>query len=119
MAQAPSADLPTEAELEARARGFLAEWGEAERLAHVEVLYNPRLRTTAGRVWPRRLQIELNPHLLAIVPGRISEVLAHEAAHLVVAVRHGAAAPHGPEWSALMESAGFPPRARHDLLADR
>ena len=81
--------MPAAAELEARARRLFALWGELARLAHIEVIYNARLRTTAGRAFLRRLQIELNPHLLARVPERLDEVLAHEAAHLVVALRHG------------------------------
>jgi predicted SprT family Zn-dependent metalloprotease len=115
----PESALPTGPELEARARRLFDLWGDPERLAHIEVVYNSRLRTTAGRAFPRRLQIELNPHLLARVPERLDEVLAHEAAHLVVALRHGTDAPqHGVQWSALMEAAGHPPRATHDLPVD-
>ena len=110
------AELPEPADLEARARSFFDTWGVLDRLAHVQVVWNRRLRTTAGRSRPRALQIELNPQLLSRVPERIDEVLAHEAAHLATALTHGSRARHhGPEWSNLMEAVGLKPRARHDF----
>ena len=109
--------LPTEEELESRVRELFAAWGALDDgMAHVEVVWNSRLRTTAGRVFMKRLQIQLNPRLLARVPERIDEVLAHEAAHLVTYRRHGSAvSQHGGEWQGLMESAGFAGAATHDF----
>ena len=104
------------AELEARARNLFDTWGVLDRLPHVQVVWNSRLRTTAGRSRPRALQIELNPNLLARVPERIDEVLAHEAAHLATALTHGPRVRHhGPEWTSLMEAVGLEPRARHEF----
>jgi SprT protein len=40
-------------------------------------------------------------------------VLCHEMAHLAVRKLHGRhVRPHGPEWRALLRSAGFEPRSR-------
>ena len=42
----------------------------------------------------------------------LREIISHEAAHVVVWDQSGhAARPHGPEWAALMRTAGFEPRA--------
>jgi SprT protein len=52
-------------------------------------------------------------------------VLCHELAHLAVHRLHGRSAkPHGPEWRALMQAAGYPPvtslcRVVTDQSADR
>jgi predicted SprT family Zn-dependent metalloprotease len=109
-------DLPDEEDLEARARELFTLWGVVDRLAHIEVLWNGRLRTTAGRAHLRTIQIHLNPRLLARVPDRIDEVLTHEAAHLAVALIHGLdARHHGPEWAALMAAAGHEAKRTHDF----
>ncbi len=108
--------LPDEEELEARARELFSLWGVIDRLAHVEVLWNRRLRTSAGRAHLRTIQIHLNPRLLSRVPERIDEVLTHEAAHLAVALVHGRRARHhGPEWVALMTAAGHDANRTHDF----
>lgn len=80
----------------------------------------------------RKLQIRTNKRLMAIVSrcdasqGLIEisskvasrsarmqrEILCHEAAYLVVWARHRrSATPHGPEWRALVQQAGFDARA--------
>ncbi len=116
---APPPALPSEARLEARACEFFATWGLLDRLAHVEVIWNRRLRTTAGRALPKRLQIQLNPRLLARVPAQLDEVLAHEAAHLATALVHGVGVPpHGPQWADFMAQLGLPPRTTHDFPVD-
>ena len=102
--------------LETRARELFTLWGVIDRLAHVEVIWNRRLRTTAGRAHLSTIQIHLNPRLLARVPERIDEVLTHEAAHLATALVHGRNAQHhGPEWRALMEQAGHDASRTHDF----
>ncbi|MCB9888474.1 MAG: SprT-like domain-containing protein [Planctomycetes bacterium] len=115
MASRPDA-LPDESTLEARARRLFAAWDCLEQLGHVEVWWNPRLRTTAGRAIPLKLRIELNPTLLARAVDRIDEVLAHEAAHLAATLRYGRRIrAHGPEWAGLLAQAGWPVRVTHDL----
>lgn len=66
----------------------------------VNVVWNPRMRTTAGRArWPDRT-IELNPRLRAITPDQQWHTLRHELAHLIAYERAGRRAiqAHGPEW---------------------
>lgn len=100
--------------------GFFEVWGLLDRLAHTEVRWNPRLRTSAGRCLPKRLQIELNPALLARAPERIDEVLAHEAAHLATSLVYGfGVRPHGREWREFMAQLGLPARVTHDLPVHR
>ena len=120
MSRTPEPTLPTEEELEAKACAFFEAWGLLDRLAHVEVRWNPRLRTSAGRCLPKRLQIELNPWLMARVPDRIDEVLAHEAAHLATSLVHGfRVRPHGQEWAGYMAKLGLPPRVTHNFPVER
>ena len=120
MNKSPEDSLPTEDQLEGRLSAFFEVWGLLDRLAHTEVRWNPRLRTSAGRCLPKRLQIELNPGLLAGAPERIDEVLAHEAAHLATSLVHGfGVRPHGREWAGFMAQLGFPPRVTHDLVVRR
>ena len=107
--------LPSEEELEARARECFTQWGVIDLLAHIEVVWNRRLSTSAGRAHPRRLQIHLNPRLLARVPERVDEVLVHEAAHLATALLHPGSSHHGSEWANLMQQAGHEPKRTHDF----
>ncbi len=102
--------------LHAQAAEFLRLWQGTGALPKLEIQWNSRLRTTAGRALLQSQQLQLNPHLLGGKPENQAEVLAHELAHLLVFARHGAKARHhGPEWAALMQQAGFQPRARHEL----
>ena len=111
--------LPSSESLEARACEFFRAWGVLDRLAHVEVVFNSRLQTTAGRARLRRLQIELNPHLLERFPKAIDRVLAHEAAHLATWLVHGEdVAQHGSEWRAMMRAIGQSADVTHDLPVD-
>lgn len=120
MSTTPDTGLPSEKLLEAKVCGFFETWGLLDRLAHVEVRWNPRLRSSAGRCLPKRLQIELNPRLLARDPGQIEVVLAHEAAHLATSLVHGFdVAPHGEEWVGFMTALGLPPRVTHDIPVAR
>ena len=53
------------------------------------------------------------------VPRFAVEVLCHELAHVAAYELHGRRhRPHGPEWAALMQAAGFEPRARARLTHD-
>jgi len=109
--------LPPADELETKARGLMAGWGAA--CEPLSVVWNRRLRTSAGRALPRKGRIELNPDLLAKAPERIEAILAHEAAHLAAYRLHGPRIrPHGREWAELLRSAGHPPHVTHDLPVD-
>lgn len=90
----------------------------------VEVHWNVRMVTTAGRAsWPDRL-IELNPRLKGLDEAvlqrgdPILRTLRHELAHLVAYERAGRRAirPHGPEWAAACIELGIPGEPACHLL---
>ncbi len=84
--------------------------------------WNPRLRTTAGRAFPRGGRVELNPNLLAVRCGTLAfdAVMVHEAAHLAVHRLLGPnLPPHGEGWRGLVREAGFEPTVHHGLIEGR
>jgi SprT protein len=86
--------------LETEAREILSSLG-AERLgASLQVEWNPRLRTCAGRADFRHKLISLNPRLSEHGSAEIDRTLRHELAHLLAQFRVGRRriSPHGPEW---------------------
>ncbi len=92
--------------------------GLEELSARVEVEWNPRMRSTAGRAtWPKAL-IELNTRLPDISQDEVRRTLLHELAHLVAYERagHGNLQAHGPEWQRACRELGIPgERATHRL----
>lgn len=90
-------------------------WGALDLTTATSWIWNPRLRTTAGRAVFIDMLIELNPLLLARHPDQVEPLLVHEAAHLVVQRLHGRQPPHGDYWKAYMRKAGHSTRATHDL----
>lgn len=100
-------------ELSSRSLRQLARLWAAPELLQARLEWSPRLRRSLGRVAIDAKTVRLNPLLKDASVELLREVLCHELAHLVVAWRHGASArPHGPEWRALMEKAGWTPRVR-------
>ncbi|MCW1887792.1 SprT-like domain-containing protein [Luteolibacter flavescens] len=113
-AAAPSPDRRQPAKVD----GGLTEWcrEKAEFLdlpelaRRVQVSWNARMQTTAGRAWwPDRL-IELNPKLKEQAQEEIWRTLRHELAHLVAYERAGRRRieAHGPEWRAACAELGIP-----------
>lgn len=85
--------------LEEQARQLLQR--HSPRLAeHVTVVWNPRMRTSAGLASYRRCQVILNPALKKISEAEVDKTLRHELAHLLACDRAGRKriAPHGHEW---------------------
>ncbi|MBT8038490.1 MAG: SprT-like domain-containing protein [Verrucomicrobiae bacterium] len=84
----------------------------------VVVVWNARMRTTAGRAfWPEG-KIELNPKLMDVAPGEVRGTLLHELAHLVAYARAGRRriAAHGAEWRQACVDLGIAgERATHSL----
>lgn len=106
--------LPPPTELERRARELFQLWRVVDTAVQVE--WNPRLSTTAGRAFVRQGRVELNPHLLQRAPEQLTTVLTHEVAHLAAARLFGAnVAAHGRHWRSLMALAGQPPAITHDI----
>ncbi|MCA8964083.1 MAG: SprT-like domain-containing protein [Planctomycetes bacterium] len=107
-------DLPSAEELQRRAAQLLADWRVPD--AAIDVAWNDRLKTSAGRAFVRHGRIELNPHLLGRAPEQVQMVLTHEAAHIAAARLFGPAVPaHGRHWRSLMRLAGLPPKVTHDI----
>ena len=75
----------------------------------VKVMWNPRMRTTAGRAWWPDRVIELNPKLKTLEPGQMWRTLKHELAHLVAYERAGRRRiqMHGPEWEQACRDLGI------------
>jgi SprT protein len=110
--------LPSVDELAQRAARLFELWRVQD--CALEVRWNARLSTSAGRAFVRRGRIELNPHLLEQAPDHVAAVLAHEAAHVAAWRLFGPAAKaHGRQWRALMRLAGFSPTITHDLPVRR
>lgn len=84
----------------------------------VSVVWNGRMRTTAGRAfWPEG-RIELNPKLREVAPEEVRRTMLHELAHLVAYARAGRRAikAHGPEWRRACVDVGIPDeRVTHSL----
>jgi len=87
-------------------------------MKQVVVIWNTRMRTTAGRAfWPDAI-IELNPKLREVAPEEVERTLLHELAHLVAYARAGRRriAAHGVEWQQACADLGIPgERATHSL----
>lgn len=67
-----------------------------------------------GRCYPDRRLIRIARFVLEESEDLFQEVLCHEAAHVVAYHLHGhAIRPHGREWKALVQMAGYPPSARY------
>jgi predicted SprT family Zn-dependent metalloprotease len=94
----------------------LARWlavraGERRRARGLVVVFNPRLRSSAGRVDFHARAIELNPRLLDRHPGELVATLAHELGHLLAGARAG----HGGRWRSAMAALGFAAETCHRM----
>lgn len=106
-------------ELHAIAQELASSWSLPELAVTARIEYSTRMTTALGRCIPGRRTVRLNARLRDTAPDLIREVLCHELAHLAVHLRFGAAArPHGPEWCALVEGAGYIPRRRAPRVLD-
>ena len=97
----------------------LSEGLELSDLAkRVEVRWNGRMRSSAGRAtWPLGL-IELNPRLIEISMEEVRRTMLHELAHLVAYERWGnrRIQAHGPQWRKACRDLGIPgEKATHQL----
>lgn len=88
----------------------------------VEVKWNDRMRTAAGRAFFKTNTIELNPKLQALPeekrPHEIQNTFLHELAHLVSFARSKGKRiqPHGPEWKQACADLGIPGEDRCHAL---
>lgn len=103
--------------LEKEARQLLQP--HSPRLAErVKVVWNPRMRTSAGLASYQRWEVILNPELKKISEAEVEKTLRHELAHLLARDRSGRKriAPHGDEWRQACVDLGIPNESRtHEL----
>ncbi|CAN5587694.1 hypothetical protein BH20VER1_BH20VER1_26630 [soil metagenome] len=87
-------------ELERIARELLSDAGALALVPLVQVEWNPRLRSAAGRAQYGRVLVSLNPRLREQGADEIDRTLRHELAHLLAhsRARRRRISPHGPEW---------------------
>jgi predicted SprT family Zn-dependent metalloprotease len=90
---------------------WLHLWDVPQLEAKSRIEWSPRLTRSLGRCYPDKRLIRIASYLESAPDGLLQEVLCHEMAHLATRELHGRKArPHGPEWKALMQKAGFEPR---------
>src|SRR5258708_4955613 len=114
-----------DADLEAAAGKLVGQLADCQALAvKIEVHWNARMRSTAGRAWQGKGRVELNPRLHECPEGEIDRTLRHELAHLIAycrAHRYGLRRridPHGAEWRRACRELGIPDEERtHQLDA--
>lgn len=93
-------------------QGWSQLWGLPNLSQEVTVRFNGRLRTTVARLLSGVDVIEVGPRFIALQSKR-REILCHELAHAAASRRRrGGQPPHGAEWAALVQSAGFDPVPR-------
>ena len=112
-----------DAALEAGAQQLIRQLADCHALAaKIEVHWNPRMRSTAGRAWQGKARVELNPRLHECPDGEIDRTLRHELAHLVAYFRAARVGlrrridPHGAEWRRACEEFGIPDEERTHRL---
>lgn len=96
--------------LTAWCRGVISDcFGFAPLAQKIEVRWNQRMRSAAGRAFWPAARIELNPRLQAVSIGEVERTVRHELAHLVAYARAGRKRiePHGVEWQMACRELGI------------
>ena len=89
-------------------------WGVDDLAPEISVEFSSRMSRSLGRCYPDRKLIRIAHFVLEESDALVQEVLCHEAAHVAAHYLYGSSIrPHGPEWKALMQQAGFPPSVRY------
>lgn len=104
--------------LEQKARTIFQALDAPELAKSVEVEWNARLCSAAGRADFRRKLVSLNPRLHEHGPAEIDRTLCHELAHLLAQARAGRrrVAPHGAEWKRACRDLGLANESRTHAL---
>jgi SprT protein len=104
--------------LEKRAREMLQALSAPDLASSVQVEWNARLFSAAGRADFRRKLISLNPRLHEHGVAEIDRTLRHELAHLLAQFRAGRrrVAPHGAEWRKACRDLGIGDESRTHAL---
>lgn len=106
-----------DADLEAKCHKILATVGMKAMSQKLHVIWNTRLRSSAGFASYPTWRIELNPKLRDF-PGQVDRTLKHELAHLIAFQRagHTRIEPHGAEWKKACRDIGIPDETAHHQL---
>lgn len=110
-----------DAGLEALCHPLLVAVGMTALKEKLHVVWNARLRSSAGFASYPSWRIELNPKLKEF-DGQVERTLKHELAHLIAFQRagHTRIEPHGTEWKKACRDIGIPnERAHHHLPLPR
>jgi len=100
---------------------LIAQYAGEEYAKSVNIVWNKRMRSTAGRAFLTTAKVELNPRLLHIDEKPLKHVrqtLLHELAHLLVYHRFKGkkVQAHGAEWKQACADLGIPGEsATHNL----
>ena len=110
--------LGRDSELERQAQEMLQALSASELASSLQVEWNARLFSAAGRADFRRKLISLNPRLHEHDPAEIDRTLRHELAHLLAQFRAGRrhVAPHGAEWRKACRDLGIADESRTHAL---
>lgn len=108
--------------LTAEVHQWLFAIGAALLAEKTMVVWNARLKTTAGTACPRTGIIELNPFIKDFGSAQVRRTMKHEAAHLLAHWRCGRRRiqTHGIEWQQACTDLGIPGEpAFHELPLNR
>ena len=110
--------LGRDAALETKAREIMRALNAEELATEIQVEWNARLCSAAGRADSRRKLISLNPRLHDHDAAEIERTLRHELAHLLAQFRAGRRriSPHGAEWRKACRDLGIADEARCHTL---
>lgn len=111
---AVASQMPSPVDIPIRLQGWCDLWNVGELAPEISVEISSRMTRSLGRCYPDRKLIRLARFVLEHSEDLFQEVLCHEAAHLAAYELHGRSIrPHGPEWKALIQMAGYPPSVRY------
>ena len=105
--------------LESQARQILSALGLDDLAREIQVEWNARLFSAAGRADSRRNLISLNPRLREHDASEIDRTLRHELAHLLAQFRAGRRRripPHGAAWRKACRDLGIADETRCHTL---
>lgn len=110
--------LGRDSTLETKAREVLSTLGAGELAREVQVEWNARLFSAAGRADSRRNLVSLNPRLREHDASEIDRTLRHELAHLLAQFRAGRRRipPHGAAWRKACRDLGIADEGRCHTL---
>lgn len=89
-------------------------WGVEELAAEIRVEISSRMTRSLGRCYADRKLIRIARFVVEDSDELFREVLCHEAAHVAAYHLHGRSIrPHGREWRALVQQAGYEPTVKY------